>query len=404
MGLMRRAPPRPAEASASAAFRGGVPRRQLQNTISEYEAIDPREFEAAADECLRRVSTDFPPIPLDGAAYWEPGDGGGGGSGGGDGDGDGDGGRICTDPEATFAGCASADPTAGTVVRGSLTFYYDLYLTRRADEEEAIRGLESNILRYLGGRTAFACGGGAGGGKRKKKEEPGILGISSDPSDGIDSIYARCSSGLPDVIGDGMRLKCLPMVGRMTYYLSEGTDVVRAASSLLIDIHEGAGRGAYVSARDESILGIDLVDRWGDSGAGNGPGVAGLYSPSASGLAAGSVVSGATAQIAGTGGAGAGRGTIAGAVAGALVGAAILLALLLVWRRETRRSREVDQIELDLAKWRESDGDLPEDYAITRGDVGVSVGIGAQLEPPSRSEVQDDAGAGEGEGVLCGYC
>ena len=149
MGLMRRAPPRKAAAE-------GVPRRQLQNTISEYEAIDPREFEAAADECLRRVSTDFPPIPLDGAAYWEPGDGSGSGSG----DGDGDGGRICTDPEATFAGCASADPTAGTVVRGSLTFYYDLYLTRRADEEEAIRGLESNILRYLGGRTAFACGGG----------------------------------------------------------------------------------------------------------------------------------------------------------------------------------------------------------------------------------------------------
>lgn len=308
---------------------------------NRYQFISFEEYASAAVECLEFVSTDthlagdemqrvddissanIPRDPNVCSAYFQ----------------------------STFAGCTNTNDiemslreTNGTIVRGAVVFPYDLWLKQQlgVSQEESVATLEANLLRFLAGQLDFACDDPASG---------GIIGLSSNPIDEIDVSFGACMSNSPIVASeegeDGLDstdlLKCLPMMGEMTYYVSTTEESARTTTDAIENdifgrIETGAADDSFVS---DDIVEVVIVDRNLISIKGDGDG--GIPWP------------------------------IIGGIIGGVVALIVLLVLtVLLVRRKKEKQRQQAEIEaqypFDVSDW---DADtVPDDFEIDR-DLGV---------------------------------
>lgn len=305
-----------------------------QNT---YQSISFEEYASVAVECLEFVSTD---THLAGDERVD----------------DVSNANIPRDPnvcssyfQSTYAGCTNTNDieqslreTNGTIVRGTVVFPYDLWLKQQlgVSQEESVATLEADILRFLAGQLDFACDDPASG---------GIIGLSSNPIDEVDASFGMCTSNSPIVAseegedGSTDSLKCLPMMGEMTYYVSTTEDAARTATDAIANdifghVATGAADDSFVS---DDIVQVVIVDRNVISIKGDDDG--GIPWPIIGGIIGGVV---------------------------ALIALLILAALLV--RRKKEKQRQQAEIEaqypFDVSDW---DADsVPEDFQIDR-DLGV---------------------------------
>ena len=330
---------------------------------SNFETISFEEYASVAEECLEFVSTDTHLIgEVDG--------------------GDGDETReISMDPnvcsayfQSTFVGCTntndietSLQETNGTIVRGVVTFPYDLWWRQLVgySEEESVATVEANMLRYLGGQLV-ACDDPAGG---------GIIGLSSNPIDDIDAAFGTCISDPPlATLGedeDGNALQCIPMTGEMTYYVAITDDAARIADGEFVEneildrISVGADEDAFVA---DAVMDVVIVDRneiaiKNDGGGPIWPIIAGI---------------------------------IGGVVA--LLGLLLLLIFLIRRKKEGKRlEAEQDTLHpFDVSDWKADD--VPDDYEINR-DLGIVYSKSA-CSPDRTACTSTDDGCGTDESFI----
>lgn len=180
----------------------------------------------------------------------------------------------CVRVEPTFVGCADANllfgasnPFDGTVIKTTVAFSYDLYLPNDVKVDEAVDQLEETMLRHVAGGMNFdRCGALAnddaddGEGRlltEDSEEEISFVGLRSRPIDYEDATYQRCTSNLSS-IGEDVEIKCVPMKGRMTLYLSPTDDRYAARQLIKAMVESGAEDGAFVG--DGGILGVAYVE------------------------------------------------------------------------------------------------------------------------------------------------
>ena len=339
--------------------------REEQNN---FESISFQDYASVAQECLEFVSTDTHLIgEVDG------------------GDGDSEETReISRDPnvcsayfQSTFVGCTntndietSLQETNGTIVRGLVTFSYDLWWRQLVGytEEESVATVEANMLRYLGGQLGFACDDPAGG---------GIIGLSSNPIDDIDAAFGTCISDPPlatlgeeDSGGNSDSLKCVPMTGEMTYYVAITEYAARIAGSESVEndifdrISVGADEDAFVA---DAVVDVVIVDRNEIAIKSDGGGITWPSSP-----------------------------IIGGIIGGAIALLGLLLSLVFLIRRKKeakRRKAEQDALHpFDVSDWKADD--VPEDYEINR-DLGIVYSKSASPDRTACTSVGDGCGADE---------
>ena len=312
---------------------------------NRYQSISFEEYASVAVECLEFVSTDTHLAGDEGGDEVQRVD-------------DVSSANIPRDPnvcsayfQSTFAGCTNTNDirkslveTNGTIVKGAVMFPYDLWLKQQlgVSQEESVATLEAMILRFLAGQLDFACDDPASG---------GIIGLSTNPIDEVDASFGTCTSNSPFVAseeGEGGfdstdSLKCLPMMGEMTYYVSTTEDAARTTIDAIENdifgrVETGAAEDSFVS---DDIVEVVIVDRnlIGIKGDGDG----GIPWP------------------------------IIGGIIGGVVALIALLALaVLLVRRKKEKQRQQAEIEsqypFDVSDW---DADsVPEDFQIDR-DLGV---------------------------------
>lgn len=334
---------------------------------SNFETISFEEYASVAEECLEFVSTDTHLVgEVDG--------------------GDGDETReISMDPnvcsayfQSTFVGCTntndietSLQETNGTIIRGVVTFPYDLWWRQMVgySEEESVATVEANMLLYLGGQLDFACDDPASG---------GIIGLSSNPIDNFDAAFGTCISDPPlatyeDTGSDGNSdsLQCIPMTGKMTYYVAITDDAARIADGEFVEneildrISVGADEDAFVA---DAVVDVIIVDRneiaiKNDGGGPSWP--------------------------------------IIGAIIGGVVA---LLGLLLLLIFMIRRKKEGERLEaeqdtlhpFDVSDWKSDD--VPDDYEINR-DLGIVYSKSA-CSPDRTACTSTDDGCGTDESFI----
>ena len=334
---------------------------------NSFETIPFEDYASVAEECLEFVSTDTHLVgEVDG--------------------GDGDETReISRDPnvcsayfQSTFVGCTntndietSLQETNGTIVRGLVTFSYDLWWRQRVgySEEESVASVEANMLRYLGGQLNYACDDPAGS---------GIIGLSSNPIDDIDPAFGTCISDPPlatlggdeDSGGNSDSLKCVPMTGEMTYYVAIAEDAVRTAQGEYIEndisdrISVGADEDAFVA---DAVVDVVIVDRNEIAIKNDGGGISWPSWPIIGGIIGGAI---------------------------ALLGLLLLLIFLIRRKKEAkRRKAEQDALHpFDVSDWNADD--VPDEYEINR-DLGIVYSKSASPDRTACTSIGDGCGADE---------
>lgn len=346
------------------------PTGEANITVTEehnnFETISFEEYASVAEECLEFVSTDTHLVgEVDG--------------------GDGEETReISRDPnvcsayiQSTFVGCTNTNDIEmslremnGTIVRGAVTFPYDLWLQQLMgySEEESVATVEANMLRYLAGQLDFACDDPTGG---------GIIGLSSNPVDDIDAAFGACISDPPlatvggeDSGGNSDSLKCVPMTGEMTYYVAIREDAARMAGGDFVEndifdrLSVGADEDAFVA---DAVVDVVIVDRNEIAIKNDGGGITWPSWP-----------------------------IIAGIIAGAIALLALLLFLIFLIRRKKEAKRwkaEQDALHpFDVSDWKADD--VPDDYEINR-DLGIVYSKSASPDRTACTSIGDDCGADE---------
>lgn len=244
--------------------------------------------------------------------------------------------------QSTFAGCTNTNDiemslreTNSTIATGVVVFPYDLWLRQEMgySEEDSIAAVEANMLRYLAAQLDLACDDPAGG---------GIIGLSSNPMDEIDTSFSTCVSDPPLMISEEHedRRECLPMMGGMTYYLAttEGgaarTVSEVAENDIFNRISIGAEEGSFVG---DDVVEVIIVERTTITMKNDGDS------------------------------------TVSWPIIGAILGGAlalftlILLLILLIRRKQEKKRQQAGldaRYPFDVSDW---DADsVPEDYAIDR--------------------------------------
>jgi len=205
----------------------------------------------------------------------------------------------CVRKEATFIGCADANISLpntannggddGSLLKGIVYYDYDLYLNQGIEVASAVRELEESMLAYIAAGVDFEqCGGFSTNGRRTlllersleqessaeaeaeadAPELSSIVGMSSKPSD-KSAAYETCTSTQTYDVPS----QCVPMNGRMTYYISGDDDAKETEEFIIKLVEKGARNGNFVSRQspsgtnpgefggsNENILGVAFVE------------------------------------------------------------------------------------------------------------------------------------------------